>query len=488
MANSARSSRTPPGWLETWMRTFRRWWAVTWRSLQLPTHRHALGWWLGTRGFLFLVWAVVGFQTQGDVIYYYQSIYRLFHGAPASAVLIEYPTPLIWLLTIPYVLGWGTMTGYILIFVFLFVAGDALMGYVLWRSARQFGTNPRPAAAFWIWFVLLMGPITYMRLDFLTAALTAAGLVAVVRKHRLTSGAMVGLGAAIKLWPALMWPATMGDKRAVKRASVGFFGMGAAMAIASLVYAGWKRLISPLTWQSDRGLQIESIYATPAMIARLFDPFTWQVADSKYNAFQISGPGTVFLTEVASAATVLGGVVMIVLYIGWLRRRDRTPIEAGTLMVIATLIMIITNKTFSPQYMIWLTGPVAVLLTISAKHPDLLPRQGHLFSRATAANHLTGRDHLLEPLTLARRITMWILFLTALTQLIYPVMYRHLILVTWFTPAATAVLAVRNVGLAYFSVRLIILAFRSISFPRTRPRPDRKAVDPTTTEIAEAEA
>jgi hypothetical protein len=434
--------------------------------MTLPTHRHALGWWLGSRAVLFIAWTIVGLHVQGDIYYYYDSIARLFHGVPARYVLVEYPTPLLWLLSIPFLLGFGTRTGYVVVFIAIFVAADALMGYVLWRSARQYGTNPRPAAAFWIWFVLAIGPIVYMRLDFLTAALSAIGLIAIVRSHRLTSGAMIGIGAAIKLWPALLWPTTMVDKKAVTRATLGFFGTGAVLALSSWLYAGWGRLISPLTWQSDRGLQIESIYATPVMIARLFDPTRWGVYQSRYNAYEITGPGTVLLTHIATIATGVGGVIMVALLVGWLRRRDRTPIEAGTLMIIATLIMIITNKTFSPQYMIWLAGPVAALLTISARHPGLLPDQGHLFSWFSHPAHLRGDDRLVGPLTLARHVAIWTLALMVGTQLIYPVLYAYLLGTWWLTPVATVVLAIRNIALVYFSVRLVWLAFRSISFPR----------------------
>ncbi|MDR0488113.1 MAG: DUF2029 domain-containing protein [Propionibacteriaceae bacterium] len=447
-----------------------RWIKALWFSLRLPTRGHALGWWFGTRIVLFAIWAIFDFNTQSDVVYYYRQIHELFNGTPPSEVLIEYPTPLLWLLSIPYLLGFGTHIGYMIAFITLFVAGDALMGYVLWRSARQYGTNPRPAVAYWIWFVVATGPIIYMRLDFLTAALSAAGLIAIVRAHRFASGAMIGMGAAIKLWPALLWPATMKDKRALRQASLGFFGVGSFLAVASLIYAGWERLVSPLDWQSDRGLQIESIFATPVMVARWFDsstPQEWTVYISKYNAFEILGPWTITLTHIATIATIIGGLTMLVLYLGWLFRRDRTPIEAGTLMIVATLIMIITNKTFSPQYMIWLGGPVAALLTISDRHPSTLPNQGHLFSLISASGHLTREDHLLVPLSLARHIAIWTLILATLTQLVYPILYPHFVYKSWMTPVALVVLSLRNLGLVYFSIRLIYLSFRSIAF---RPR------------------
>ncbi|MDR2896630.1 MAG: glycosyltransferase 87 family protein [Propionibacteriaceae bacterium] len=442
-----------------------RWLEILWSSLKLPTHQHALGWWIGTRAAVFLLWAVFdGFV--GDVSYYYDKIAGLFHGMPPSQVLVEYPTPLIWILSIPYLLGLGTQVGYSIAFVTLFLAGDALMGYVLWRGARQYGTDPRPSAAFWIWFVVAIGPIIYMRLDFLTAALSAAAVLAIVRQRRASSGALIGVGAAIKLWPALLWPATMVDRRAVKRATIGFAASGLLLAAASWLYAGWDRLISPLTWQSDRGLQIESIYATPLMVARLFRPEAYTVEISSFNAYEIDGPGGAIMMHLASWATVLGGVLMLILYIGWLRRRQRTAIEAGTLMIIATLVMIITNKTFSPQYMIWLAGPVAALLTISARHPELLANHGRMFSWLTRPNHLRQDEHLVVPLTLARHIATWTIVLMALTQLVFPLLYAYLVAMSWATPLATIILTLRNVTLIYFTVRLIALACRSIAFPR----------------------
>jgi hypothetical protein len=292
-----------------------------------------------------------------------------------------------------------------------------------------------------------------MRLDLLTAALGAAAILALVRSHRFTSGTMIGLGAALKLWPALLWPATMTDRRAIHRATVGVFGTGAVLVLVSIWYAGWDRLISPLTWQSDRGLQIESVYTTPLMVVRLFDPGPYTVRLSKYQAFELAGPGTIALTDVATAATLIGGLLMLAIYIGWLRRPCRTPIEAGALMITATLIMIVTNKTLSPQYMMWLAGPVAGLLTISARRP----------TRPTFSETPRG------PMTLARQIAWWTIGLTIATQLVYPILYWQLIHETWLTPVATVVLLLRNGGLVYFAIRLVAFVIRSIAWPRRLP-------------------
>jgi len=429
-----------------------------------------VAWWLATRLLLFAAWAATGWHSQGDVGYYWQNLDGLFHGQSPSGVLREYPTPLVWILNVPYLLGFTTEMGFRIAFISLLTLTDALMTLMFWRTARRLGTNPAPTVGFWIVFIIAIGPIAYLRLDLLTAALCAAAVITLVRHQRGVSGSMIGLGAAVKLWPALLLPAVLVDRAAVRRATGGFLVTGAALAALSWLYSGWGRLVSPLRWQSDRGLQVESVWATPAMLLRLVDPKGYHVGISAYNAFEIAGPGTAGLISAASIATLVGGLIVVALYVGWLRRSDRTPIEAGALMIIATLIMIATNKTFSPQYMIWLGGPVAGLLTLSERHPE--PR-----SAGGAAQ---------TPLTLARKIARWILVLTVLTQLVYPITYDWLVHAaggrTWLS---TIILAARNVLLVYLTVRLIVWAGRSIAFAKAAaPLPAQ--TDPTLDDIPEA--
>ncbi|MDR1265226.1 MAG: DUF2029 domain-containing protein [Propionibacteriaceae bacterium] len=442
------ASATPAGRLLDRIKTTCSPWLV------LPSGRRAAAWWVGTRLVMLGLWVVTGLHSQGDVSYYYDNLHALLSGqAGLDQTLPEYPTPLIWILAVPYLLGWGNSIGFHIAFTVLFIATDALMTTVCWRTARRAGTNPGPAAWFWIVFVIAIGPISYMRLDLLTAALSTAAIVALIGRKPGAAGALIATGAAIKLWPALLWPATLVDRRSWRRAGLGFVLAGGGLAAAAWAFAGWDRLVSPLAWQSDRGLQIESVWATPLMLARLFDPGRWTVIHSQYNAFEIVGPGTSALLTASSGATLVGGVVMAVLYIGWLRRREHTVIEAGCLMIIATLIMIVTNKTFSPQYMIWLGGPVVGLLTISARQPPSRPAQSHPAGTPPEA-----------PLTLARRIALWTLVLTVLTQLVYPTVYDWLI--DWrhgLTWLATIVLTLRNGLIVYFLVRLVRFAARSVS-------------------------
>ena len=159
--------------------------------------------------------------------------------------------------------------------------------YALWRAT---GRRHDSAIDFWLIFVPLIGPLAYLRFDMLPAVLAGGALLAARRKPWVT-GALTGLGAAIKLWPALLIGAFLSYRSDRRPAGVAFVVVGFGLALISLIFGGWSRLISPLTWQSDRGLQIESIWATPLMLARAARPDHWIVDISQYQAYEIFGPG-----------------------------------------------------------------------------------------------------------------------------------------------------------------------------------------------------
>ena len=100
----------------------------------------------------------------------------------------------------------------------------------------------------------------------------AGGALLAARRRPGLTGALTGLGAAIKLWPALLIAAFLSYRPDRKPAGIAFVVVGFGLAAVSLLAGGWARLVSPLTWQSGRGLQIESIWATPLMVARAVRP------------------------------------------------------------------------------------------------------------------------------------------------------------------------------------------------------------------------
>ena len=395
--------------------------------------------WIITRALILVIFAFLESYVIGDVYYYQRKIAAMFEvGLPNT--LNEYPTPVAWILTIPYVLGAGSQTGYAIAFVAGMMALDAGFTYLLWRHN---GRRHDRSITFWLLFVLLIGPLSYLRFDILPAVLAGAAVL-YARRVPWVTGALTGLGAAIKLWPALLWLAFLAHKPARKPVTIAFLASGVGLALLSLIFGGWTRLVSPLTWQSGRGLQIESIWATPLMIARAADPQRWTVGFSAFQAFEIFGAGVPTLLLLSNIATVLGLGTMIALYVRGFRASAPDQVAIGLVVLSIVAIMIVTNKTLSPQYLLWLGGPMAALLLV--KRTEVTERE-----RRTI-----------------RRLAAQLLVLALLTQLVYPVLYGGLLREQGqaLLILATFVTALRNLGLLAFTVELVIQAWRFLGVKR----------------------
>ncbi|WP_341728939.1 glycosyltransferase 87 family protein [Brooklawnia sp.] len=398
-----------------------------------------------------LTWGLINPETQGDVVYYYEHISFMFTAGPADT-MTEYPTPVLWLLTVPWLLGFGTQTGYVVAFVLLMVALDVAFTLSLWAWGGRLRAH---AVTFWTLFVVFIGPTVYLRFDLVTSVLAGWSLLLLLRRRWTTSGALAGVGAAIKLWPALLWPALLGGSRRQRiRTSLGFWICGGLLALASLLWAGWNRLVSPLSWQSGRGLQVESVWATVPMVLRAVGLGDYAVTISRFQAFEIYGTGIGFWSALASIATAAGMAILVAVFVLWWRHGHGTTSQAALLMMLVILTMIVTNKTFSPQYMIWLGGPMAAAIALLGRqHPD-------------------ARDYALD------RRRLWliciaILTTTILTGIVFPIGYDPLVRDSFITRywrlPVTIVLAMRNLlitALLGYVLRLV----KSFVWPIARER------------------
>jgi len=271
-------------------------------------------------------------------------------------------------------------------------------------------------------------------------AVLAGGALLAARRKPWVTGALTGLGAAVKLWPALLIGAFLSYRADRRPVGIAFVVVGFGLALISLIFGGWSRLISPLSWQSGRGLQIESIWATPLMLARALRPDDWTVDMSRYQAYEIFGPGVAAWITISNAATLLGLALIILLTVRAFRHDGSTPVAIGFVIVAIVAIMTITNKTLSPQYLLWLGGPMAGLLVL---RPGATPEE------RSAINRMAGQ----------------LLILALLTQLVYPLFYdsllgghgRTMIIIS------TIVTAIRNLALVAFTVEACWLAWRMLA-------------------------
>lgn len=403
------------------------------------------GSWLVSRAVTIGIWQQFEVGVDGDVTYYWTKISDMMAGnLPVTQTMIEYPTPVLWILHLPWLLFGQSQVGFLVSFVALLLAADLVFSVALWSRGR--GVH---AIWFWIAFMPLMGPLMLVRLDLVSALLCAGALLTLRRQRSVASGLFLAAGAGLKLWPALLWPTSLrGTTRSDRRLTLAFFGGGLALIGVAVLYGGVGRLFSPLGWQSGRGLQVESVWATPMMIARLFDPAPYQVALPQWQAFEVFGPGREAWLNVASVATLAGYLAIAVAYMVWLKRcypdlftrhpsfsgaeNPASITSVGLFMTTVITITLVTNKTFSPQYLIWLAAPAAVLL-LAATEPGVRP----------------------STVRTIRTMAVWLLALAGLTQLIYPLNYTPLWADVPGVEISVTLLAIRNAAIVIFAIWLI---------------------------------
>lgn len=371
---------------------------------------------------------------QNDISYYAYHLNDMMVSGNTD-VMPEYPMPAVWILAAIYTLGGGWQTWQPL-FAGLMIALTAVVALTLFRSNRPQG------AWFWVLFTGACGPLIWFRFDLIPAAIVVWACLWFATRPRL-AGVLVALGAAVKLWPALLAapmaaPRPLRPGRARARL-VAFTVAGALLALSSLVAVGWARTASPLSWQRERGLQMESVPATPLMFLRTFThESSWSVFLSEFNAIEVRGPGVGAMLAVSTVLTV-GSLALTTLLTWRLMRRFRTETEACgeailLSMLAVLLITVVANKTLSPQYIPWLGGPVAVLL-IRARAPRLR-RDVHVQAAA-------------------------MVLVAALTQFTYPWGTQGIMAAPNGSGLETSVLIARNVLLVAMCAHACVLAWRA---------------------------
>ncbi|MGJ3509154.1 glycosyltransferase 87 family protein [Enemella sp. A6] len=402
--------------------------------------------WAVSRLLTLAIWAFLFQHVMGDVNYYWRKL-NMMGQVGLDNTLIEYPTPVVGLLGIPWLLGGASQYFYVAFFISAMLILD---GWLFGTLMRRRGDN-RWATWVWILTVPALGPLSLLRFDMIPAVLAGFALLW-YHKRPTASGALIGLGAATKLWPALLLAGLFADRTKRVASLIGFATCGFGLALYSFMVGGWQRLISPLTWQSDRGLQVESVWVVPAMIDRLLRPDQYRIEMSKYQAFEVFGPLTDPMLTVATISTVLGGLFIIALTIRAWRSAGFDITAAAWVMLAVTAVMIVTNKTFSPQYMLWLAGPAAVLVLG-------VPNRRRGLTREHRSRLIAG---------------IGVVLLSALTQAIYPFLYDALIL-NGAPGAATVIvvilLAIRNAAILAATGWVCVQAWKTVRQGGTTSRP-----------------
>ncbi|MEU8761277.1 glycosyltransferase 87 family protein [Streptomyces sp. NPDC048659] len=332
-------------------------------------------------------------------------LYRHWYGLfaqgtfPPDDPTWQYPPGAGLVIMSPGILPW---LSYFQGFVLLTLLADAAVTVALARADSARLTH---GAWFWVLGLPLLLHIPLARYDVQTTALAVLALLALGARspaaHRL-GGALAGLGALVKVWPALTLigtPRGRTTRDAWTAAAVTVLTLLAALTLL------FDDALGFLSQQGNRGVQIESLGGTGLALARAAGLWPGSV-QFRYGAYEYVGPYVSTVGHLALLATVVA--------FGWLllwRLRARvwtgaTPLDAA---FAAVLLFTVTSRVISPQYLVWLLGLAAVCLT---------SRQ-----------------------TVMRPVAFLMLPAAALSSLAYPVLYVDVAAGTW---PGIAVMLLRN--------------------------------------------
>ncbi|MDN3028698.1 glycosyltransferase 87 family protein [Streptomyces sp. S.PB5] len=365
-----------------------------------------------------------------EVWWVYRNWYDvLVHGTfPAHDTLWQYPPG-----AGPVLLSPGLLPGltYFQAFVALTLATDAAITAALSRAGTRPGRSLR-GAALWIGGLPLLLHVPLVRYDVQVTALAVIALLTSTRSTR-ACGAFAALGALVKVWPALVLlgtPSGRTTRSAWTRSAWTWAAVTGASALAVLAVL-FDHPLAFLRHQGGRGVQIESFGGT---VLGLATHAGWPgVVRFQYGALEYTGPYVSLVAHASLAATALALALLLLWRLRARHRNAATPYDAA---LTAVLLFTVTSRVISPQYMIWLLGLAAVCMT---------------------SRHTTQRP-----------VAALILVATAVSAVVYPVLYDQVEAATW---TGCALMVVRNGLLAAAAVLSFSRLWRSTRAAITDPAP-----------------
>jgi hypothetical protein len=349
--------------------------------MRTVAHRWTLlGAWLATRAFFvaIVLHRIRVYElrpSNGDVHTYRGWSRILAHGHyPVHDPQWQYPPLAGPLLLLPRVLRDLSGMTYFRAFLVLAILADGIILAVL----ALHGGARLSGAWFWLAWPFLLGPIGFARYDLF--ATLAAVLALVVLPRLRWFGTLAAVGTMLKVWPLFLLLA-LPRRRAALGALATFGGTVVACLLGGLLIGGNQ--LSFLTGQSDRGVEVEAVAATPFHIVRALG---WHGVSSRhrYGSQELVGSGIHAAATLCLAATAIAVGAIAVLA---LRRRPEQwdPAFGCDVALVVTLASVVTSRVLSPQYFIWLLGVGAVCLIQrgSRQRPTVA-----LILLATLATHL----------------------------------------------------------------------------------------------------
>jgi glycosyl transferase family 87 len=316
--------------------------------------------WIITRAFMVVQ---IGFWKDAGAEYQDVNTYEAWSNWISSTGLMpqeetwQYPPGAAYLFLIPRLGPLDYKPSFVVMMVIVDLIGFWLMTVLARREKRDTGV--------WIW--LLAMPLLFafpvLRFDLVPTVIAIAALL-VLHRRPAWFGALVGLGAMIKVWPAFVLFAEWDRKRLLRSTAAAVAVVLAIFAVSQVAFGDQTGFIDN---QKDRGLQIESVAATPWQLRTLITETPAPLV-GRFGTLEIGSDLADAVGKALSVAAFL--VLLAAAWWWWLRdraiRKGRKDLEdealARDFVFTVVLLFLVTSRVLSPQFMIWMVGLSGVIL------------------------------------------------------------------------------------------------------------------------------
>ena len=296
----------------------------------------------------------------GDLSLYNYWAYQVENGTGVYGLATEWVYPALAFVPI-WIAGAINIVSYEISWLVIVFALNTIAVLLLVRPATN-GKLLSGTYASWAFLaaLLLLGPVAVSRIDSVSAALAIFGLVAIGRNYKGTAAALFTVAGWIKIWPIALFAAFFAAFEKKARALLIATAISLSVISVGLIVGGTK-VFNFVLQQQERGIQIESVMATPWMwmakfgMANLF-------FDDVVKTNQVSGPLVQELSSIANYILFIAlGITFFLAFRAIRAGRDRTQVFVVAALT-GVLDLIVFNKVGSPQFMIWLAVPLIALV------------------------------------------------------------------------------------------------------------------------------
>jgi uncharacterized membrane protein len=251
-----------------------------------------------------------------------------------------------------------------------------IIGILIIRAlAVKLHLDPWKTLIFYTLAILSIGPIITSRLDIIPAIATLGAVYYFIDGKHKTAFILLAAGTCIKIYPVILVPffliyLFLNRQRQNAINGIGCFAAACLIVIIPVLILSPDGLWHSLIYHAERGLQIESTYASVIELIHAAGNLPITIVHN-YGSSNLASP---LADSMAKASFFIMAPALTAVY--WLfykhtgnRHSDNEMIITYSLLAI--LVFILTNKVFSPQYLIWLL-PFIVLATGRFKNISML--------------------------------------------------------------------------------------------------------------------